>query len=247
MQDTVEGHRTAPTTLAAIPEPAIAAIDALQRSILLAGARVTAITAPHSGTAAGAIAGMLARNFAASGLRTLLIDVSSPVTAHATAADWRPDQPIPSARIRTGGANGTPDVLAITASRQSRPAFNNIDRLTHAFRDGLGDYAVIVLHLAPVPASSEQHVNPVSLACAADATYLVCTSDETTAGEIEKAKSALETAGVTIAGTLLDASRVNAPGPEMAAVAQRWLPLPGGLRRRVAAYLRTSPLFNDLP
>ena len=50
---------------------------------------------------------------------------------------------------------------------------------------------------------------------------------------------------MNLAGVILDNSNVVPPGPEMAAFVEKYFPLPGRMRRRLADFLRSSEYFND--
>jgi Mrp family chromosome partitioning ATPase len=208
MQDIVESYRSRPAPLTSIPAPAVAAIDALQRAIALAEARIVAIAAPHAGSAAGEITRMLARNFAASGVRTLIVSASG-TTNRRPAPTWRPGEPLPADMIEPGHDSDAPDHVTLSACRSSRATFNNINRVRRTLSDEFASYGAIVCHLAPLLGSSDMHLNPVSIARAADAAYLVCTNEQTSVGDVRKAQEVLDTASVKIGGMLLDAPHVT--------------------------------------
>ena len=243
--DAPDDNVPAPAGQPTIPRPAIAPVDALQRSIIMSGARVVALLSPHSDVATPNITRMLSESFVASGMRTLLIDATSELADTVDTNAWLPGEPIRPNHIETAASINTIDTFRLTATPATRALFNNPERIEKSLRDDLADYGVIIMHLAPVLEIGETHINAVSLARAADAAFLVCTAEQTTNREVEDATNALKSADIKLAGCILDNSQTHPPGPEMASVVEKYLPLPRGMRRRLANFLRTSEYFNE--
>jgi hypothetical protein len=243
-EDRQDKHRaTAFTTT--IPRAAVAAVDALHRKIILSGARVVALSAPHHDAATIEVGRMLCQSFAASGSKTLLVDATAELRDDDELDAWVPGEPIRDGQIEGPSTAHPTDLLRIRATPRTRAMFNNPGRLQKSLRDDLAHYGSIIMTLPPILEIGEHHTNSVSLARAADATILVCTGEQTTLTEAREAVAALKDADVDLAGVILDNSNVTPPGPEMAAFVEKYFPLPGGMRRRLADFLRSSEYFND--
>ena len=158
-----------------------------------------------------------------------------------------PGEPIGIGQIQRPSAAHSLDVLRIKATPRTRAAFNNPNRLRKTLRDDLAHYDLIIIMLAPILEIGEHRTNSVSLARAADAVFLVCTANQTTVTEAQEAVAAFRDADVKLAGVIMDNSNLVPPGPEMAAFVEKYFPLPGTLRRRLAKFLRSSEYFNDQP
>ena len=156
-----------------------------------------------------------------------------------------PGEPIGIGQIERPSAAHAIDVLRIRATPRTRAAFNNPNRLKKTLRDDLAHYDLIIMTLAPILQIGERQTNSVSLARAADAAFLVCTAEQTTVSEAQEAVAAFKDADVNLAGVIMDNSNIVPPGPEMAAFVEKYLPLPGSLRQRLANFLRRSEYFND--
>ena len=137
------------------------------------------------------------------------------------------------------------DLLRIRATPRTRAMLNNPGRLPKTLRGDLAHYGSIIMMLPPILEIGGHYTNSVSMACAADATILVCTAEQTRATEAQEPVAAVRDADVNLAGVILDNSNVVPPGPEMAAFVEKYFPLPGGMRRRLANFLRSSEYFND--
>ena len=225
---------------AAIPPAAVTAVDSLHRKIVLSSARVVALAPPHHDDATRQISRMLCHSFAASGITTLFVDASAELDDADELDAWVPGEPIGIGQIERPSAAHSIDVPRIRAS-------NNPNRLKKTLRDDLAHYDLIIMTLAPILEIGEQHTNSVSLARAADAAFLVCTAEQTTVTEAQEAVAAFRDADVTIAGVIMDNSNTVPPGAEMAAFVEKYFPLPGTLRQRLADLLRSSEYFNDRP
>ena len=243
-EDLREDHgNTGYTT--AIPSAAVTAVDSLHRKIILSNARVVAIAAPHHDDATREISRMLCHSFAASGINTLFVDASAELDDADALDAWLPGEPIGIGQIERPSAAHSIDVLRIRATPRTRAAFNNPNRLKKTLRDDLAHYDLIIMTLAPILEIGEHHTNSVSLARATDAAFLVCTAEQTTVSEAQEAVAAFKDADVNLAGVIMDNSNIVPPGPEMAAFVEKYLPLPGTLRQRLANFLRRSEYFND--
>jgi Mrp family chromosome partitioning ATPase len=155
-----------------------------------------------------------------------------------------PGEPIIGQIERPSAAHAI-DVLRIRATPRTPAAFNNPNRLKKTLRDDLAHYDLIIMTLAPILQIGERQTNSVSLARAADAAFLVCTAEQTTVSEAQEAVAAFKDADVNLAEIIMDNSNIVPPGPEMAAFVEKYLPLPGTLRQRLAIFLRRSEYFND--
>ena len=226
------------------PAHLVVSLDAMQRAIALANARVVAITSPRITSSASEIARLLARNIAASGVKTLFVDATTPHPNAPTASNWMPGEPLSDKELHLATGN-EPDRFTLLITPATRPLYNNLTRLQKTLQQDLRTYGSIVISLPPILEPDIKLVNPISVARAADSVFLVCVTGRTLTSDAEVAATSLKSAGVSIIGTVLDNTEKQLPGPEMTALVSRsWL-LPRTLRTRLANWLRTSELFNS--
>jgi Mrp family chromosome partitioning ATPase len=226
-----------------LPNDVVASLDAIQRTIALANARVVAITTPRSISSSTEISNLLARNIAASGINTLYIDATTPHPHTPIASSWLPGEPITDKELHLSPGN-EPDRFTIMVTPTTRPLFNNLTRVQKTLQDDLRAYGSIIINLSPVLDADSKLVSPVSLARAAETVFLVCATGETLASDAAAAAELLRSANVTVGGTIMDNSASLPAGPEMAKRVENTRLLPTGLRTRLAAWLRTSELFK---
>lgn len=222
----------------------VASLDAMQRSIALKNARVVAITSPDNTNATTKIAVLLARNVAASGIKTLLIDTTKPHPEAPTKNTWLPGEPIPPTELKS---TDDPDYdhFDVLVTPTTRPLFNNLLRLQKTLQQDMRSYGMIIVNLSAVLEPDIKLVNPVSFARAADSVFVVCTTGRTLISDAEAAAKLLKEADIAVTGTIIDNSEQKLPGPEIAARIEKTRLLPSRMRERLANWLRTSELFNS--
>ncbi len=234
----------APGAIATDVSPQTAtALDLVQNAIATAEARIVALAGPRQGIATEHIARLLAENVAASGLKTLVIDVAGTIEASLPATIWRPGRPLGEDALVV--MPGDFDLLVPAVSTAVRPLFNNRERLQTALDQDFADYDIIIFHLPPVLEAHRGAANPISVARAADAVLLMCATGRTELDDAAKAAEALRQADANLIGTILDDSERVHPGVEMAEFIERIYIIPGPIRRWLAKLCRTSPLLNE--
>ena len=230
---------------AKLPVGALAPLETLQRTIGQSGARIVAFTSPRNGLATGVICAMLCRQIAASDIATILLDASEAGQAATGDQTWSPGEPVPAGAITTNVSGHGYDRLMISPTPETRPLFNNISRLKQAFENNFAAYENVIIHLPPILEAGANVVNPVSVSRASDAVFLVCGTDLTTAADAQQAAEVLKSAEVAVAGTVLDSTKAQSPGMEMARIVDNLWLLPGAMRNRLSKYLRKSALLNN--
>ncbi len=236
-----------------VPTEIMRPLEALQRAVSLAEARVVAIASPRDGDEAGRIAELLAGAQAASDVRTLLIEADASGIDAGACRDahgdnerfWEPGQPLPEGAIQQSASKRGFDRFYLRTSAHSRPLFNNLDLLRRALSDNLGKYDAIIIELPALLEGDAEKVNPVSVARAADAVFLLCKTGVTQARDARRAADLLIKSNVEIAGTLLDTENATRPGREIAERLERWRFLPRGFRSWLGDIFRRSAFFND--
>lgn len=165
-------------------------------------ARLLGVLSPNSGAGVSTLCRMVAGGFASAGMRTLLVDLTkNAVETDEQGPVWRSDLTA-TALVETVPAGY--DLIQAPPTPQSRALFNNIDTLRRMFAEDLSDYKMIIIDLSAVLDPREDLINPVSVARACDAVIMVCVTGRTTQEDVRRTVSALESAGVQLAGTVLN-------------------------------------------
>ena len=169
-----------------------------------ADARVIGITSPHLGSGVSTLARTLAENYACAGIRTLLIDLTVPLseaTSHPT--NWvPPGQPGPLEPIKRPTAGY--DRLTCHATRETRFLYNNSELLRQSLDKELDQYAAVILDLPPLLTKKSDLLNGLAIAAACDAVCMVCITGGITYNELTTASEMLKTARVPLLGVVLN-------------------------------------------
>ena len=118
MQDYFEERQDqyrAPALTTTIPRAAVAPVDALQRKIILSGARVVALSAPHREAATVEVSRMPCQSFAASGIKTLHDDATAELHDDDELNAWEPGEPNRDGHIENPTTANSTELLRITA------------------------------------------------------------------------------------------------------------------------------------
>lgn len=164
--------------------------------------RVLAITSPAPAAGVSSVALGLASTFARSGRKTLLLDLSSGAAHGPLAVAWSPETPWHSNALMVD-ADGLAR-LAVMPSPETRALFNNVELLQAAFARDFSDYATIILDLPALEAVATDGLNPIAIARAADAVFIVAPTGRTTRDDLVSASLQLRQAGTSISGVIMN-------------------------------------------
>ena len=205
--------------------------------------RILAITSPFHGAGVTTVAHGLATVFAQSGRKTLLIDLSGAVPAGRAAASWAPGTPLPPGAIVQG-----PDglaFLAVVPGVAARSLFNNVELLQAAFQRDFFGYASIVIDLPALDNIDPGSLNPVAIARAADAVFLVAPTGYTAREDLASAAQKLRQVGAPVSGIIMNDQYCATLGEEIAALSQkRVAPIFPRLARWITTRAQSSTYLN---
>ena len=178
--------------------------------------RVLAITSPIAWAGTSTVAAGLAEAFARAKRKTLLINLSAPVSAQDFGGDWAPGRPLPPDAIKVG--NDGMATLSIAATPLNRAEFGNVERLVKFFQHDLASYDTIILDLPAIGDASRDTINPVAAARAADAIFLVGLTGLTLRAEMAETVQKLRQVGANVTGVILNDQFCATLGEEIADV-----------------------------
>jgi Mrp family chromosome partitioning ATPase len=180
--------------------------------------RVIGVLSPDRGSGVSTLCAMLAESFARSGMRTLLVDLASPMRLATEEAGWVPGEPaLQHVRSDPKGY----DVLAAPATPATRALFNKADAFRGLFDNDLKTYAAIVVDLPPPVDRSEDMINPMAAASACDTVIMVCAMGQLMQPRIKATVADLTSAGVVLGGTVINHKQSPTLGVDMAAAVRR--------------------------
>ena len=183
--------------------------------------RVLAITSPFRGAGVTTVASGLAAVFAQSGRKTLLVDLSGAAPAGGAAPMWVPGKPVPPDSI-VSGHDGLA-VLAVSPGAATRPLFNNVELLQAAFQRDFFGYASIIIDLPALDNTEAGSLNPVAIARAADAVFLVAPTGFTARDDLAAATQKLRQVGAPVSGVIMNDQYCATLGDQIAAMSQKRL------------------------
>lgn len=173
-----------------------------------------------------------------SGIKTLLLDLSTLVKTQDRPPAWAPGKEGAASNVVTD-IRGFGRLEAV-ATPDTRFLFNNVERLKWTLSSDLAAYQMIVIDLPSVLDGGTDVLNAVAMAAACDAAYIVCATNQITRPRLDRTVKLLKGGGVEIAGTVLnDATRTPAEQRSRDAV-RSWL-IP-----RVSAWIERKLLENQL-
>ncbi len=220
-----------------------APIETVMHRTNIAGARIVGLAAPTGNIDIASFSRTLAKVFAASGRRTVLLDVSVAASpANQEPAKWDPSAPVTAAQIVTD-VDGF-DRLAAVPDEKARGLFSNPDHMRRLFKDDLARYGQVVLQLPPICDAAANLPSAVGLARACDAVFLYAVAGRSTIAEVSHASEALALVEAPLIGNIIDESEIRSPGEEIASTIEKIPFLPRGLKARSGHFFRTSLLLN---
>ncbi len=207
------------------------------------GMRLVGFTAPKPKSGVTSLCAALAAATAASGLRTLLVDLSQP-------ADERHEKPtwLPGCGHATAAAIPCPpwqfDVLTAHTTSETRDLFNNSAQLRWTLMDELSDYAAIIVDIAPLTPVNHGGIDATSAAAACGNVYLVCASGDVTKDEVSESMTRLHSAGVEVLALILNDVDNPSLGVELAREVLRLKKFAPEWTERIAKKLLANSFLN---
>lgn len=220
-----------------------APIEGLMLNLSKLNVRVVALTAPTGVQNVRGLSRALAASFAASDVKTVVIDLDTAGSDGQEDIGWNPGNKLTAAHVERDAAGF--DVVAARPSAQSRALFNNLQHLKRALSEDFGSYRAVIVNLAPVLEPSPAAPNPVAVARAADGVIVVCGTARTNAGDAAKAVGELKEVGCNVIGTVLDDTHGLDLGAELADAIDRLRFVPDWIKSRVGSTLRNNELLNS--
>jgi Mrp family chromosome partitioning ATPase len=206
------------------------------------GIRLVGFTSPRANSGVTTLCKALAAVTAASGLRTLLVDLSEAPDDAENAPLWLPGSGGALVAIPSGPAPF--DKLTARTTPDTRDLFNNSAQLRRTLMDELADYAAVIVDLAPLKPRFPGAVDTTSAAAACGNVYLVCVTGEVTKTEISESVTRLHSAGVEVLGLILNDVANPSLGAELARQALRFKRLAPQFTTRLAGKLLATPFLN---
>lgn len=205
--------------------------------------RMLGLVGVETGAGVTKIAELMATSFAKSQRHTLLLDLRSPVDfSDAPVDSWTPGKP-EIARYVTHDPRGF-HRLRPTPTPTSRPLFNNVELMRKCVESDLQRYEQIVVDLPNLSDSGADGVNPIGPAVACDAVLLVCMTGRTSRAQATRSVERLQTAGASVAGSILNDEENVSLGGDIATFARRIRWLSPAFARRLERLGRTSSVIN---
>jgi Mrp family chromosome partitioning ATPase len=163
--------------------------------------RIIGFTSPEPRSGVSTLARSVASVCARSGLRTLLFDMTQPVSV-ATQPSWFPLEGDPS-NFMSRHPLGF-DCLTAHPTPATQFAFNNVEDLRQTLAQTLAGYAKIVLDIPALLDLDSNSINPAAAAAACDSTLLVCVKGRVSHDQLGRAVAMSQSAGAKIAGTIVN-------------------------------------------
>lgn len=205
--------------------------------------RVIGVTGPTHAEAVADLTATMAATFAASGSRTILIDLSQPVQDGSKSPPWVPgDGGIGQSIQPTPGGF---DVLQASPTAETRLLFSNADLYRRTFEQELRHYTSILIELPPVINGVMTGINPVGPALACDGVILMCTTGRSSRDELQGAVDPLKEAGVKLAGVVMNDSVMPTLADELVREARRLRFISPALSDWLERWLKSISLLNS--
>ena len=158
--------------------------------------RVAGITSPLRGSGVSTLAARLSAARAASGVKTLLLDLNGS-GPDGSKICWSPADP---ATFLPARSNDGYDVVVGCSGQRS--LFNNVATLRQTFGVQLAGYEQIIVDLPALSATDT--INPAAVAAACDGVLIVCVTGRSSAAVLRAAIAKLDAAGASVSGTVLN-------------------------------------------
>lgn len=205
--------------------------------------RVIGVTSPTHADSVADLTATMAATFAASGSRTILVDLSQPVLDGASTPPWVPgDGGIGQSIQPTAGGF---DLLQAYPTAETRLLFSNADLYRRTFEQELRHYSSILIELPPVINGVMTSINPVGPALACDGVLLMCTTGRSSRSELQGAVDPLKDAGVKLAGIIMNDSTMPTLADELVREARRLRILSPAFSDWLERRLKSISLLNS--
>jgi len=165
--------------------------------------RILGITSPHLGSGVSTLARQVAENCSRSGTRTLLVDMTAPVSEPASfLPSWAPGQPGAQGAIKTLTAGY--EQLTCLPTTETRFFFNNTQLLRRTFDTELDQYGTVIVDLPALLAKQPFLLSGLASAAICDAVCMVCVTGRETLDELTTVSDMLKTARIRLLGIVLN-------------------------------------------
>lgn len=167
-----------------------------------AGHRVVGVTSPRSGSGVSTVARQVAECSGRSGINTLLVDLTVPISEATSCPSWVPGQPGALNLIKplTLGY----DQLTCRPTRETRFLFNNAQLLRRMLDADLEQYATVIVDVPPLLADQSDLLSSVAAAATCDAVCMVCVPGRITRDELTTVSDMLKSARIRLFGIVLN-------------------------------------------
>jgi Mrp family chromosome partitioning ATPase len=204
--------------------------------------RVVGISSPQPASGVSSVCERLAAITALTGMRTVLVDMTSRAEDVIPASVWRPGLGNAGQSI-THDADGF-DRLTARFTKQDRFKFNNVEHLRQAFAEDLAAYETVIVDTAPVPTSDLEQINGAAALAACDGAILLCMSGRVSRAEVLAAQEAMVNTQVSLLGMVLNEMENPTVGAELAREARRLRRYAPGLSHWLERKALSSALLN---
>lgn len=205
--------------------------------------RVLGVTSPTHVDAVSDFAVAMAGTLAASGSRTILVDLTQPVQDNVGVPPWLPGEGGIGQSIRP--ASGGYDILQAIPTPETRLLFSNAELYRRTLSDELRHYTSVVLEMPPVIDGVMTSINPIGPALVCDSVIMMCTTNRTTREEIESALEPLRSAGAKLSGIVMNDDALPTLAEELAREARRLRLISPALADWLERKILASTLLNS--
>lgn len=166
------------------------------------GLRTLGITSPRRGSGVSTLAREVAENSSRSGIRTLLVDLTAPVSEVALLRGWTPGRPVTQDVIKTLKAGY--EQLTCLPTKETQFLFNNNQMLRSVLDTELAQYGTVIFDLPALLAKQSDLLSGLAAAAICDAICVVCVTGRDTREELTTVSDMLKTSRVRILGIVLN-------------------------------------------
>ena len=167
-----------------------------------ANLRVVGITSPYWESGVSTLARQVAEYYGRSGIRTLLVDLTAPVSETTSFPRWTPGQPGALKLIKTLTAGY--DRLTCLPTSEMRFLFNNTELLRRTLDTELDQYTAVIVDLPPLQEKQSDLLSGLATAAICATLPIVRTFDRSTRDELKTASDMLKTARIRLLGIVLN-------------------------------------------
>ena len=207
--------------------------------------RVLGFTSPGHGAGVTSVARAAAETIARSGVRTLLLDLTTAANGSALASEcagWIPGAHNVPASAQPHAAGY--DILVAQPSAETRFLFNDAKRLRQALAAELRGYAVVVVDLPPLLDTGADIINPVAAALACDRVLMVYAKGLTKRVDMTAAGDLAQASGIKLEGLIFNERGEPPLGKELATKVARLTPIWPSLFGWIERRLQASPILR---